>query len=70
MTPTVPGYRKPPKRLFGSPCWVVPRCPYCTKGHAHWLSPEQTGSLVLPALCDRTRFYRVQETDEGPDRAF
>lgn len=59
--PTVKGIRKPPAHLFGAPGVVVRQCPYCKKGHGHYLLPGTAPEeIILPALCDSSRFYKVR----------
>lgn len=62
--PTVKGIRVPPSHLFGAPGVIVKCCPYCKRGHAHYLLPGTAPKeLILPARCDSSRFYRVQVSE-------
>ncbi|MDX3708783.1 hypothetical protein PV733_07315 [Streptomyces europaeiscabiei] len=40
--------------------WVVRRCAFCRRRHTHLADPVLT-TAVIPARCNPTRFYRVQE---------
>jgi hypothetical protein len=40
--------------------WVVKRCCFCHRRHTHAADPVQT-SVILPAHCNPTRFFRLRE---------
>jgi hypothetical protein len=55
--------RRVPGRRVGDPAEWAGKCPLCRRKHRQTAAVGLT-EMVLPAVCDRARFYRVVEV--GP----
>ncbi|MDW8805615.1 hypothetical protein P1P68_12685 [Streptomyces scabiei] len=52
------------ERHRGTIVWVVRRCAYCHRRHTHVADPQLT-AVVIPARCNQSLFYRLQEVPGG-----
>lgn len=58
--PTAAVVRRPGLRERDPQVWAVMNCPFCRRRHFHDADPELK-SVILPAHCDKSRFYRLVE---------
>lgn len=58
--PVVEVTRRPGRLFSDAPVWIVQRCPYCARRHAH-AADLVMRECVLPAKCSPAKFYLVKE---------
>lgn len=58
--PVVTVVRTKGKGFADEAVWVVRRCSYCKRRHSHVADVTAT-TMILPARCDSSKFYRVVE---------
>lgn len=63
--PTAQAIRRPSRRVPNRIVWLVRKCPFCGRTHAHAADPVMT-EVIAGAPCARERFYRLElEAEPG-----